>query len=247
MCSSDLSERLLVTDTAFREAQQSLLATRVRTVDLEAIAPAYARLMPGLFSVETWGGATFDVALRYLHEDPWDRLRRLRAAGLDSVAEAPVDRLSSAAAAVRALADAGFSSVRLTVEKASGDARLTLVTAFRAALAAGPVVAVHPLPLALNAFRPTTGYDDVRTVALTRLALPPTVAVQVDWPRYGPKLAQVALTFGADDLYGAPAGDDQSEGWRRGALLEIARNVEAAGFEPVERDAGFQPRVSSAV
>ncbi len=69
---------LLVTDTTWRDAHQSLLATRVRTRDLVEIAPATAHLMPGLFSLEMWGGATFDVALRFLHECPWERLDRLR-------------------------------------------------------------------------------------------------------------------------------------------------------------------------
>ena len=69
-----------VTDTTFRDAHQSLLATRVRTKDLLAVAPAEARLLPGLFSVEAWGGATYDVALRFLGEDPWERLDKLRAA-----------------------------------------------------------------------------------------------------------------------------------------------------------------------
>ncbi len=71
---------LLITDTTWRDAHQSLLMTRVRTADLLAIAPATARLMPSLFSLEMWGGATFDVALRFLKECPWDRLDRLREA-----------------------------------------------------------------------------------------------------------------------------------------------------------------------
>ena len=69
-----------VTDTTFRDAHQSLLATRVRTRDLAAVAPWQARLLPGMFSVECWGGATYDVALRFLGEDPWERLAKLRAA-----------------------------------------------------------------------------------------------------------------------------------------------------------------------
>ena len=74
------SRRVLVTDTTMRDAHQSLLATRVRTHDLVAIAPYYASLLPELFSVECWGGATFDVAMRFLKEDPWDRLAQLRQA-----------------------------------------------------------------------------------------------------------------------------------------------------------------------
>jgi pyruvate carboxylase len=69
-----------VTDTTFRDAHQSLLATRVRTRDLLAVAPHLARMAPQLLSVECWGGATYDVALRFLSEDPWDRLAELREA-----------------------------------------------------------------------------------------------------------------------------------------------------------------------
>jgi pyruvate carboxylase len=70
--------RVLITDTTMRDAHQSLLATRMRTIDLTAIAPYYSALLPELFSVECWGGATFDVALRFLREDPWLRLVALR-------------------------------------------------------------------------------------------------------------------------------------------------------------------------
>jgi pyruvate carboxylase len=73
-------QRVLLTDTTMRDAHQSLLATRMRTRDMAAIAPHYARLVPGLFSLECWGGATFDVAMRFLNEDPWERLAQLRQA-----------------------------------------------------------------------------------------------------------------------------------------------------------------------
>ncbi|MGM0940957.1 MAG: pyruvate carboxylase [Bacillota bacterium] len=71
-------KEVLLTDTTFRDAHQSLLATRVRTKDLYQIAEPTARLLPNLFSVEMWGGATFDVAYRFLKEDPWERLLKLR-------------------------------------------------------------------------------------------------------------------------------------------------------------------------
>ena len=71
--------RTLLTDTTLRDAHQSLFATRLRTHDMLAIAPHYARELAQLFSLECWGGATFDVALRFLKEDPWERLQRLRA------------------------------------------------------------------------------------------------------------------------------------------------------------------------
>ena len=69
---------LLLTDTTFRDAHQSLLATRVRTRDMLRVADAYARLCPKIFSIEMWGGATFDTSMRFLKEDPWDRLAQLR-------------------------------------------------------------------------------------------------------------------------------------------------------------------------
>jgi pyruvate carboxylase len=71
-------KRLLITDTTFRDAHQSLMATRVRSFDMLAVADAMARRTPELFSLEMWGGATFDSAMRFLHEDPWLRLRALR-------------------------------------------------------------------------------------------------------------------------------------------------------------------------
>ncbi len=72
-------KRLLITDTTWRDAHQSLMATRVRSYDMLASADAVARRAPGLFSLEMWGGATFDTAMRFLNEDPWERLRALRA------------------------------------------------------------------------------------------------------------------------------------------------------------------------
>ncbi len=70
--------KVLITDTTMRDAHQSLFATRMRSRDMWAIAPHYAGTLPGLFSMECWGGATFDVAMRFLKEDPWERLEALR-------------------------------------------------------------------------------------------------------------------------------------------------------------------------
>lgn len=74
------NSQILYTDTTFRDAHQSLLATRVRTIDMLKVAETFAKNHPELFSLEMWGGATFDVALRFLHEDPWQRLQLLREA-----------------------------------------------------------------------------------------------------------------------------------------------------------------------
>ncbi|MTH64623.1 pyruvate carboxylase [Paracoccus shanxieyensis] len=72
-------KQLLITDTSMRDGHQSLLATRMRSIDMIRVAPSYAANLPGLFSVECWGGATFDVAYRFLQECPWQRLRDIRA------------------------------------------------------------------------------------------------------------------------------------------------------------------------
>ncbi|MBL4602004.1 MAG: pyruvate carboxylase, partial [Emcibacteraceae bacterium] len=71
-------KKLLITDTTMRDAHQSLLATRMRSYDMVKIAPAYAHSMSGLLSLECWGGATFDVAMRFLNESPWERIRAIR-------------------------------------------------------------------------------------------------------------------------------------------------------------------------
>ncbi|MEL6596075.1 MAG: pyruvate carboxylase [Pseudomonadota bacterium] len=73
-------KQLLITDTTMRDGHQSLLATRMRSIDMIRVAPSYAANIPQLFSVECWGGATFDVAYRFLQECPWQRLRDIRAA-----------------------------------------------------------------------------------------------------------------------------------------------------------------------
>lgn len=164
-------------------------------------------------------------------------LEQLRLAGLDGLAELALDSVADPDGALAALTGAGFPLVRLTIDKAPPADRLPLLVRAGELQREFPVVhALHPLPLVLNAFRPTTGYEDVKMVALARLAAPNVPTIQVDWPRYGPKLAQVALTFGADDIDGVSGSDDAPEGRRRAPLEEIRRNIEAAGFEPVERD-----------
>jgi aminodeoxyfutalosine synthase len=98
-----------------------------------------------------------------------------------------------------------------------------------------------PLPSRVAGVSPTTGFEDVHLVALARL-LTPVAHIQVDWQRYGPKLAQVALTFGADDVDAVSPVDEVAEGRRRAPLEEIRRNIRAASAEPVERDARFRAR-----
>src|SRR5581483_2387774 len=167
-------------------------------------------------------------------------LARLRDAGLDAIAELPRDRIAEPARAIEALASAGYQRLRLTIDKAPADARTALL--IRAAELQDEfacIQSVSPLPMTVDALRPTTGYNDVKSIAIARLAAPNIQNIQVDWLRYGPKLAQVALTFGADDVDNVTASHDAPEGRRRAPLEEVRRNIEAAGLEPAERDGRF--------
>ena len=167
-------------------------------------------------------------------------LIRLREAGLELVSEVPVDKLETPAEAVEALVAAGYERVRLTMARPpAGDRLPALLRAVDLCERFPQVEVISPLPMSLAAFRPTTGYEDVKVVALARLAVPETTRIQVDWQRYGPKLAQVALTFGADDLDNVSPSDEAPDGRRRAPLEEVRRNIEAAGFIAVERDGRF--------
>jgi aminodeoxyfutalosine synthase len=167
-------------------------------------------------------------------------LAALRREGLDAISELPLDATADIAAAVEQLCVAGFELIRLTVESGGSAARPELwLNAAALHEACGRIHVLNPLPTALKTFRPTTGYEDVRSVAMARLGAPNIPVIQVDWTRYGPKLAQVALTFGADDVWGISPSDDAPEGRRRAPREEIRRNIEAAGFEAVERDGRF--------
>jgi CofH/MqnC-like protein len=173
-----------------------------------------------------------------------DLTGRLAAAGLEIVAEAPIDLLPDPVAAVRAARDGGLQVPRLTVHKAPEDARVTLVALARDVQSgAGGVRAFAPLPRVTSIAHPTTGYDDVKVIAMARLLASNIDAIQVDWPLYGPKLAQVALTMGADDVDGISPLEGVL-GRRRSPIEEIRGNITAAGLEPLERDARFAARVN---
>jgi len=167
-------------------------------------------------------------------------LQRLRVAGLDALAEFPLDRVTDSRAALESIVSAGYTQVRLTIDKTPADARTKLFTTAADLKETYPAIrSINPLPSVLDSLRPTTGYEDVKSVALARLAAPNIPDVQVDWLRYGPKLAQVALTFGANDLDNVQASDEAPDGRRRAPLEEVRRNIQAAGFEPAERDGRF--------
>jgi aminodeoxyfutalosine synthase len=167
-------------------------------------------------------------------------LEELRAAGLELVADAPFDRLQDARRSIEEVNIAGLSLARLTVEKLPSSDPLPLLTSVAELQRVVAVVRVFaPLPRRVNPAAPTTGFEDVKHVALARLVVDNVPSIQVDWSLYGPKLAQVALTVGADDVDGVSAEEETGEGRRRAPLEEIRRNILAAGQQPVERNGRF--------
>ena len=226
-----------IADAVPPSARELRLTGSPDTLDSAVNAVQAARSVAGLRTVAAFSWAD---AERWRAEDGQGVLKKLHDAGLSAIAELPLDKIADPRTALRALTSRGFTQVRLSVANAPAAERTELL--IRAAELQdefGCVQALDPLPAKLGAYRPTTGYDDVKMVAIARLAAPNIPSIQVDWQRYGPKLAQVALTFGADDIYGVSASDDAPEGRRRAPLEEIRRNIEAAGFEPVERDGRF--------
>ena len=167
-------------------------------------------------------------------------LEELRAAGLELVAEAPLDLLRDARRAIEEVNIAGLTLARLTVDRSPSPDPLPLLRTVAELQRAVAVVRVFaPLPRRFNPAAPSTGFEDVKRVALARIVADNVQSIQVDWSLYGPKLAQVALTVGADDVDGVSSVDDLSQGMRRSPLEEVRRNIRAAGYDPVERNGRF--------
>jgi 2-iminoacetate synthase ThiH len=198
---------------------------------------AEARMLAG--SQLLTGFSLADVADRHWGKLE-DVLRRLKRAGLDAIAEAPVDRLHDAEDALKACETAALPVRCLSLQSPiEGDGRSSWLIHLRELVTKFPKIdTVNPLSREQSIAVPTTGYEDVRAVALARLALPSVKNIQVDWAQYGPKLAQVALTFGANDLDRVSTFDDESLGKRRTSVEDVKRNIIAAGFTPVESRAG---------
>ena len=165
-------------------------------------------------------------------------VEQLGDAGVAAIAEAPVDALADPAAALVEVVKGGGTVARVTVQRyASRDAvHAALQQVKRMQKATGTVRVFAPLPSAVDDHAPSTGYDDVKVVALARLVLDNVPSIQVDWQRYGPKLAQVALLVGADDLDRVSPDETSDLGRRRAPLEEVRRNIVAAALSPVERD-----------
>ena len=168
-----------------------------------------------------------------------DLVSELKAAGLALVAAARAERLPGPEA-LEAVGRGGLRVGRLTIGEPGDDGGLALIR--RLAGWGGALAHAHafaPLPSVLRA-QPTTGYRDLRQVALARLLVDNIDSIQVDWSLYGPKLAQVALLFGADDVDSVSPADEQSRGPRRTPLEEITRNIRASALVPVERNGCFE-------
>jgi aminodeoxyfutalosine synthase len=173
-----------------------------------------------------------------------DGSEALHKAGLESVAEAPLDGLGdteNAVEVIRAVLHGGLHVWRATIDRAAVGSRLDLIE--RAAVIqaeTGALRAFAPLPRLDPVDTPATGYDDVRTVAAARLMCGAIPAIQVDWPLYGPKLAQVAIAYGANDIDGVAAMTDPSVGLRRSPREEIERQIRAAGATPAVRNGRYE-------
>ncbi|MPY86635.1 MAG: hypothetical protein GEU99_01790 [Luteitalea sp.] len=169
-------------------------------------------------------------------------LASLKAAGLAAVAEASADRIIARGASLAPLVDARMPLARLVVEQPVEAAGAPAWLAdLRGLQAESPVIrAVAPLARQQPGDVPTTGFDDVRLVALARLLLDNVESIQANWRRSGAKLAQVTLMFGVDDLDDVPARDPRDLGPRRSSLEEVRRNIRAASLEPAERNARFE-------
>jgi len=170
----------------------------------------------------------------------------LKREGLESVAEVELDRLGdteNVVEVVRAIRHSGLGAWRATVSRASLVERIDLIE--RAAVVqheTGAFRAFAPLPRVDVSDQPSTGYDDVRTIAIARLVCPGIPSIQVDWPLYGPKLAQVAIAYGANDIDGVAAVETLELGPRRAPREDIARQIRAAFADPIERDGRYETR-----
>jgi len=163
-------------------------------------------------------------------------------AGLYAVAEVAVDLLQpDAVRAVAVARGAGLQLTRLTVHALRSSERIAVAAGARdLQSAAGGFRVFAPLPRTLSIAAPSTGYEDVKQVAIARLLALNVESIQVDWALYGPKLAQFVLTTGADDVDAIASVDPGTLGTRRSPIEEIRGNIRAAVLEPVERNARFE-------
>jgi aminodeoxyfutalosine synthase len=204
-------------------------------------AVAAVRAAVGLASSVPVTGFSLDDLLTFDGTSLAGACGALRDAGLEAIGEAPLDLLDDPGVAVAAARGAGLAVRRLTINTLPAADRLSLLYRARDLQEAlGGFHAFAPLPRAISVSAPSTGYDDVKQIALARVIVDVVDSIQVDWSVYGPKLAQFALTTGADDVDGVAAVDPGTLGSRRSPIEEIRGNIRAAGLEAVERNARFE-------
>jgi len=226
------------------DAQEVRLVDRPASLDEARARVAAARSMAEGVTLTGFSTADLLEMAGHDHVTLAGFAKALAAAGLAAVAETPVDRLGDAEQAsevVRAVRHGGLGVWRLTVDHVPPDDRLALI-ARAAAVAAdvGGILAFAPLSRRGLADVPSTGYDDVKTVAIARVMCRSIPSIQVDWALYGPKLAQVAIAYGADDLDAVSPYDDPAAGARRAPRAEIERHIRAAYAEPAERGVKYE-------
>jgi hypothetical protein len=200
------------------------------------VARADGRPVTGFSLVDLWTLAGSLPALQ-------DLAVRLVDAGLAAIADVPLDRLRQAGVDPRdvlaALKNAGLAAPVARWDGVPEDPVAALRDVHALQTQTNAFRAFAPLPRAIEANPPPTGYDGVKLIALARVMLDNVDAIQVDWVRHGPKLAQVALLFGASDLDRVSPSDDSPLGHRRAPLEEVQRNIHAAFLQPFERDGRF--------
>jgi hypothetical protein len=177
-----------VAERAFDSVDAAGLPTAARELRLTGSPVGIDDALAALEKAKGVADGRTVAGLSWVDVDRWSTgssvghvLAQLKGAGLDTLAELPLDRIDDPGAAVQRLTEAGFTQLRLTVARATADDRTTLLLrASELQDAHGVIRSINPLPLSLSTFRPTTGYDDVKMVALARLAAPTVPSIQVD-------------------------------------------------------------------
>ncbi|HEX6323093.1 MAG TPA: hypothetical protein VFZ36_05155 [Vicinamibacterales bacterium] len=220
-------------------AREVRLVGRPRTVDEAEASVVGAKAIAGDRALTGFSLADLVGLASESHSTLSDIASRLSSAGLESLAEVPIDMIVDPVRAVGDVVSNGLGAWRVVVYRAGWDDRLGLIERLgELQRSTGAVKAFAPLPRIEDRAAPSTGFDDVRTIAAARL-MADVAHIQVDWPLYGPKLAQVALTYGADDIDGVSAVDALGLGWRRAPVEDVERNIRAAGREPALRSGRF--------
>ena len=167
--------------------------------------------------------------------------KALKEAGAAAIVHLPIDIVDNPELVTRDVRDGGLAILSIGIEELDDQRRLELCETVRALQSrAGGFKAFAPLARTLSVTKPTTGYDDLKMVALARVVVQNIESIQVDWALYGPKLAQVALIAGANDIDNVAALDPGILGTRRSPLEEIQGNIRAAALESMERDGLFR-------